>query len=179
MEEPSGAISPTIDGEVTSYFEWIGAGTYRVDERSGSMHGKKFLVKEVQFGADGQNFFLRLDFHPGYEHELAGMEARLTAQTLNGSKTSHVTIRFAADGACARETKLAADPPSDANPVECSLARILEARIALASLAVARGGGLRFQLSLWQDGLPIDAAPQQGWITLLTTDPREMGGWTR
>ena len=38
-----------IDGEVTSYFEWMGAGVYRVDERSGSMHGKKFLVKEVLF----------------------------------------------------------------------------------------------------------------------------------
>ena len=54
-----------IDGEVTSYFEWIGAGAYRVDERSGSMHGKKFLVKEVLFGSDGANFFLRVDFHPG------------------------------------------------------------------------------------------------------------------
>jgi hypothetical protein len=28
------------------YFEWIGAGTCHADERSGSMHGKKFLVKE-------------------------------------------------------------------------------------------------------------------------------------
>ncbi len=27
----------------------MGAGVYRVDERSGSMHGKKFLVKEVQY----------------------------------------------------------------------------------------------------------------------------------
>src|SRR6185436_19871395 len=31
-QEPSGAIRPTIDGEVKSYFEWIGAGSYRVDE---------------------------------------------------------------------------------------------------------------------------------------------------
>src|SRR5581483_3172218 len=59
--EPSGAIRPVVDGEVTSYFEWIGAGAYRVDERSGSMHGKKFLVREVLFGSDGSNLFLRLD----------------------------------------------------------------------------------------------------------------------
>ena len=44
---PSGPITPVIDGEVTSYFEWIGAGEYRVDERSGSMHGKKFVIREV------------------------------------------------------------------------------------------------------------------------------------
>ena len=35
-------------------------------------------------------------------------------------------------------------------------------------------GGLRFQFSLWQGGLPIDAVPQQGWIEMKTTDPQEM-----
>ena len=68
---PSGPITPTIDGLVTSYFEWIGAGTCHADERSGSMHGKKFLVKEAHFGSDGANFYLRVDFHPGRERELA------------------------------------------------------------------------------------------------------------
>ena len=82
---PSGPITPVIDGEVTSYFEWIGAGIYRVDERSGSMHGKRFLVKEVHFGSDGANFYLRVDFHPGCERELSRMEARLTAQSLDGA----------------------------------------------------------------------------------------------
>jgi len=54
---PSGPSRRCIDGEVTSYFEWIGAAIYRVDERSGSMHGKRFLVKEVYFGSDGANFY--------------------------------------------------------------------------------------------------------------------------
>src|SRR5260370_15535942 len=46
---PTGAVHPTIDGEVTSYFEWLSAGEYHVDERSGSMHGKKVLVNEAFF----------------------------------------------------------------------------------------------------------------------------------
>ena len=29
------------------------------------MHGKKFLVSEVQFGTDGANLYLRVDFHSG------------------------------------------------------------------------------------------------------------------
>jgi hypothetical protein len=32
------------------------------------------------------------------------------------------------------------------------------------------GEGLKFQLSLWQGGLPVDAVPQQGWLILRTTD---------
>ena len=127
---PSGPITPVIDGEVTSYFEWIGAGIYRVDERSGSMHGKKFLVKEVYFGSDGANFYLRVDFHPGCERELARMEARLTAQTLDGAHTSSVEIGFANGAAQATGMKLAASATDQ--PVECAFARVLEARISLA-----------------------------------------------
>jgi hypothetical protein len=41
-------------------------------------------------------------------------------------------------------------------------------------MAVARGSGLRFQFSLWQSGLPLDAVPQQGWLEIRTTDPLEM-----
>ena len=73
---PTGAIHPTIDGEVTSYFEWMGAGQYHVDERSGSMHGKKFLVSQVLYGSDGESLYLRVDFRPGAEAGLPGMEAR-------------------------------------------------------------------------------------------------------
>ena len=93
--EPSGSISPTIDGEVTSYFEWLGAGLYRVDERSGSMHGGKYLVKEVHFGSDGVNLYLRVDFHPGNEQELFSTNARLTAESLDGARSNSVTFSFA------------------------------------------------------------------------------------
>jgi alpha-amylase/alpha-mannosidase (GH57 family) len=162
---PSGPISPVIDGEVTSYFEWIGAGAYRVDERSGSMHGKKFVIQEVHFGSDGANLFVRADFHSGYEEELAGMEGRLTLQSISDCHTTHVIADFA-NGA---RLVASLDPPGEA-----ALRRILEIRIPLAAVAVKNGGGLRFQFSLWQGGLPIDAVPQQGWIELKTTDPVEM-----
>jgi hypothetical protein len=162
---PSGPISPTIDGEVTSYFEWIGAGAYRVDERSGSMHGKKFVIREVFFGSDGESFYLRADFHSGYGDELAGMEARLNLQSLADAKSNHVTVEFA-NGGHVVETF---DPPAQA-----ALRRVLEVRIPLAAASVKKGAGLRFQFSLWQGGLPIDAVPQQGWIEMKTTDPDEL-----
>jgi alpha-amylase/alpha-mannosidase (GH57 family) len=161
--EPSGAIRPVIDGEVTSYFEWIGAGSYRVDERSGSMHGKKFLIKEAQFGSDGANLFLRLDFHPGHEDELPGMDARITVQSFDGGRETSLAARFTGAGA-------KGEPP-----VECAFGRILEAQIPLDAVGVPNGRGLRFQFSLWQGGLPMDAIPHQGWLELPTTDPAEVG----
>jgi hypothetical protein len=171
--EPSGPITPVIDGEVVSFFEWLGAGVCRLGETSGSMHGKKFLVKEVQFGADAANFYFRLDFHRGFEQEIAGMEARVKLQSLDASRSSFATIRFASGSAQASEAVMAS--PGIESPVECAFARILEARISLAALGLRPGEGLRFAVSLWQGGLPVDAVPQHGWIEMRTTDPDQLG----
>ncbi len=124
---PTGPIRPTIDGEVTSYFEWLGAGLYQVDERSGSMHGKKFLVKEVLFGSDGARLFIRVDFRPGVENDLAGMEARIAVQSLENTPPHHVTIRFAEGAVSSRDAVesaptircsrlLSTSPPSASSP---------------------------------------------------------------
>jgi len=172
--EPTGRIAPVIDGEVTSYFEWIGAGVYHVDERSGSMHGKKFLVKEVYFGSDGASFFLRVDFHPGYLQELSGMQAQLTVQSLEGAPGSSLAVRFAPGGVEIMSTELAA--PKSEKQIECALGRVLEVRLSLEAMAIARGAGLRFQFSLWQGGLPFDAIPQHGWLEMRTTNPADMAG---
>jgi hypothetical protein len=172
LGEPSGAIAPVIDGEVTSYFEWIGAGVYRVDERSGSMHGKKFLIQEVYFGSDGANFFFRVDFHPGDQQELSGMEAQLTVQSLDGAISSSIAARFTTGGVELVKVALAAPGTPDA--AVAVLGRVLELRLSLAAMRIAPGAGLRFQFSLWQGGLPFDAIPHQGWIEMRTTNPAEM-----
>ena len=98
----------------------------------------------------------------GTEPELPGMEAQLTVQSLDGAPPQPVTFRFAAGGAASDD------------PVECAFIRVLEARFRLASAGVADGRGVRFQLSLWQEGLPMDAVPQQGWLEMTTTNPAEM-----
>jgi hypothetical protein len=151
---PSSPITPVIDGEVTSYFEWMGAGVYRSEERSGAMHGKKFLVEEVQYGGDGTNLYLRADFHAGFAANLASMELRLTAAAANGGKTGSLTVSFSASGARARGIEGA----------ECAFGRVLEVKLPLGSLGAAAGERVRLQLSIWEAGLPVDAVPQQGWI---------------
>ena len=62
--EPTALVSPTIDGEETSYFEWLGAGVLEVRETAGAMHqidAPKALTRIVLFGFDRQSFFVRVD----------------------------------------------------------------------------------------------------------------------
>jgi alpha-amylase/alpha-mannosidase (GH57 family) len=157
--EPSGFITPTIDGEITSYFEWIGAGLYQIDERSGSMHGRKLLLRELHYGIDRENFYLRLDLNADSEPE--HMEARLSLRAAASGPVETVTIRFAHGNALVQQA-----PPG--LQVECAYTRVLEMKIG-------RPAPVSFQLSVWRGGLPMDAVPQQGWIDVTASATEEWG----
>jgi alpha-amylase/alpha-mannosidase (GH57 family) len=61
---PSGPLAPTIDGEETSYFEWLGCGTFEVERGQGAMHqiaAAPALVTRVRFGFGPHELFVRLD----------------------------------------------------------------------------------------------------------------------
>ncbi len=60
-ERPSNPIHATLDGEVTSFFEWLGAGRFRPDVRSGAMHGDGPPLREFYYGSDDQFLYVRLD----------------------------------------------------------------------------------------------------------------------
>src|SRR5205807_1499810 len=60
-ERPTNPLNVTLDGEVTSPFEWMGAGRYRPDPRSGAMHGSQPAARELYYGVDRGTLFLRLD----------------------------------------------------------------------------------------------------------------------
>jgi len=54
-------VSPTLDGEVTSYFEWLAAGYYDVSQAGGTMHRAESTISHIYYGFDLKNLFIRLD----------------------------------------------------------------------------------------------------------------------
>ncbi len=60
-EPPTHALSVTLDGEVTSAFEWMGAGRYRPDLRSGAMDSGGPAVREIFYGCDDKHLWVRVD----------------------------------------------------------------------------------------------------------------------
>ncbi|MCS7026826.1 MAG: glycoside hydrolase family 57 protein [Bryobacteraceae bacterium] len=144
-QRPIAALKVNVDGDVTSYFEWMGAGVYRVERRSGSMHGQRFLVKEIYFGAGDGTLYLRVDF--------------LTSEKLQNTEV-HLLLND-------REVRFTlGEPDSCTDPsVRHAYDRILE----IAVPVTAGETNLRVQISIWQDGLPMDAMPQEGWLEIDTS----------
>ena len=143
-EPPVSPIQAIVDGAVSSYYEWMGAGHYRVDLRSGSMHGRIPLVHDLMYGTDGRRLYLRLD-------------------VLEDAEFTQVNL--STDRLCV--------PLLDNPDAEVARDKILEIGIPLSALGVHRGELVKFQVTLMKDGLPLAVIPPQGWIEFSTADPTE------
>ena len=160
--EPSGPVSPAIDGLVTSYFEWLGAGVYKLGTRSGAMHGKRFLVKDLHYGASDESLFLRVEFLPDTEDLLADLDVRLSV-IATGTVQHTATVRIHAGQATVRE---------GGGRITCAFKQILEIGFPAVKPGVPLES-LRFHVSFWHGGLPIESVPAQGWLSVSTTEPAE------
>ncbi len=70
--EPAYIIKPVLDGEITNYYEWLSAGYYDIAKLKGAMHQSETLIREIYYGFDADNLYVRLDL----SLELTDAEAR-------------------------------------------------------------------------------------------------------
>ena len=152
---PHGVITPVINGIVDSYFEWLGAGVYQVDQRSGSMHGKKALVKAVRYGAGAEVVYLRIDFEQD-PATLRGLQVIAEVTGKNGVAPRKLTVALELGQAVIM-----------GGTGDAAYHSILEIAIP------AEADQNRVRVSFWQDGLPIQAVPPQDYLEI--TEPP---GWS-
>jgi len=182
-------IHPHITGNMVRYFEWMGAAIYTADRRSGSMHGKSFLLDAVYAGIDASHVYGRLDFIadiPEAEFELvvnleswAADEARPRCALRLAAKLDSAEIE-SWKITTASEDQTLASSSRPASGAKVALDRNFEFKLPLAWLLSAPvpstsrtsqplepvATRLRLRFSLWQNQLPVDALPLEGWMEL-------------
>jgi hypothetical protein len=161
---PNGFVTPTMDGEVTSYFEWVGAGQLELEVAVGSMHrvapARQSVVTALQFGFDATHVYLRVDFSRRAQDLLADKgEVEVTFLT-----PADLRLRVRADGlraVASFERRLSpgawADVP-DANTAAAA-GQILEMAVAWRALGVEAGGRLACFLAILRDGHELERHP--------------------
>ncbi|MGA2424163.1 MAG: hypothetical protein ABSG07_09185, partial [Terriglobales bacterium] len=184
-------IHPRIAGDIVRYFEWMGAACYTADQRSGAMHGKQFLMDEVFAGIDEQYVYGRLDFvgrvpENGFEvvvnleswadHATKPRRELRLGAVVDGGRIESWKVTEGKDKAVADSTGA-----TNSKDARLALVRNFEFRLPLTWLLAApleidkvRGPNssdllttrLRLRFSLWQNHLPVDALPVEGWIEL-------------
>jgi alpha-amylase/alpha-mannosidase (GH57 family) len=188
-------IHPRVTGDKVRYFEWMGAAVYTADQRAGAMHGKQFVLDSVYAGIDSNHVYGRLDFKgkpPEEDFDLVvnveswasgeprprrtlRVEASVEQRKLKRWKVENLT-----------EERVLVSSSQPAEHVKLAILRNFEFKLPLAwllstpsavaaeptaerkvgTLAVASTSKLRLRFSLWQNRLPVDSLPLEGWIEL-------------
>ena len=157
---PTAFISPILDGEETSYFEWLGAGSFEVLDVAGAMHEAERrapLLTLIRFGFDREHLYLRLDgMRP-----LKGALAEGADIWLQFLQPAGLKIRM-------REL------PSSA------IGTIVECGIRFGDLGVAPGAPVSFFVAVvGPDGIEVERHPAHQPIELTAPDEQfEARHWT-
>jgi alpha-amylase/alpha-mannosidase (GH57 family) len=61
VREPVALITPTINGLVTDYFEWLAAGLYDLTKQASAMHAAESMLQSFFYGFDRSCFYFRVD----------------------------------------------------------------------------------------------------------------------
>jgi hypothetical protein len=184
-------IHPRITGDNVRYFEWMGAAIFTADQRAGAMHGKQFLLDSVYAGIDGDYVYGRLDFAgsvPEMEFDLVvnleswangeerprkelRVDAKVEDRKLTGWKVDGAGVEPARSGGESAKVALLKNfefrlPLSWLLAGSASESPQTGAMIGMSAAALPATNRVKLRFSLWQNRLPVDALPVEGWIEL-------------
>lgn len=157
---PEAFIEVKVDGRESSYFEWLGAGAYATDRRSGTMHGKNFVLGEMYYGFGQDKFFVRVD---PIEKELANLPEFQVRMTVWDVRETRIILRVkkgAILGMVVEQSGACLLHPEES--VQAAFGKILEIGIGKEMFDLRDRKSLLLSVALWEGGLPLDVLPVEG-----------------
>jgi hypothetical protein len=173
---PRAFLEPKIDGRRT-FFGWLSAGRYTCQNERGTMAMvTKGPIKDLYFGFDVRNLFLRIDFTTPAADALAEFDTL----RIGFVEPANLEVLVHDPGSAARAVELlhggnrpaglqcSSGKPAD---VLVGIDQIAELAIPFARLGVQVDGPLQFFVELLKNQHGLDRAPREGTIHLLCPSP--------
>jgi alpha-amylase/alpha-mannosidase (GH57 family) len=175
--DPTGLISPIIDGELTSYFEWLGAGSFESHDVAGAMHRSERqppVVRYIGFGFDENRLYIRVDGQGGMLHALADgrevsvafaapTERRFLVRSVDGRLVSAFVESSDGSGSSA------ADPDTSRRAMAAA-GGILEIAIPLDLLGAHAGDAITFYVTVNHGAVEVERHPADQPIQVTVPD---------
>ena len=180
---PTALFTPTLDGEETSYFEWLGAGSLEIRDTAGAMHQatrREPLLTLVHFGFDEDHLYVRVDatrpmvdlLADGYELSLKFLQpdsVRFSVRQVQGRLTGLYWERHlvAQAGQATRAQWLERGP----GHAVVAAGTVLEVGLPLGDLGITtRGTAIAFFVAVYANGGEAERHPAHRPIDLVSPD---------
>lgn len=161
--EPSYLLSVTIDGRITSFFEWRHAGHYSAGRDQAVMHRTSGLaVSDLYYGASHEEFLLRLD--PDVTHGNT-ISSDWKVRVVIGVGRSRFEIEVSCPpAACAEVCVTGPTPDRKVCSGKACRGRILEVAMPWSALELTPGKQFTFAVEILIDGKVVQTLPEQAQI---------------
>ena len=176
MTAPTGFIRPVIDGELTNYFEWVGAGSAEVVLVGDAMHevsDHATAISTIEFGFDLEHLYVKVSGPLPMRAVINGQQ-RLT---LNFLKPEGYRIAVSgADGVI--QAQLAERPlegratPRSCPGIQAAAGQLLELQIPFRCLGVPSQSTVAFIVAIDRDGIEVEHHPRHRAIEVEVPDER-------
>lgn len=151
--EPTACFTPSIDGRVGDYFEWLATGCIELDV-GGAMYASRTGLKKLHYGYDSDNLYFRID-QVDLIQRLGGQngcfEIRLTAKE---------TFRAQYCLGTKQVNLSAADEQLATGPAACD--QVIEMAVPLMPLGLHPGDITHLSCHVFKDGRENGRWPTEG-----------------
>jgi alpha-amylase/alpha-mannosidase (GH57 family) len=176
IQPPTGFIHPVIDGEVTDYFEWIGAGSVDVVPVGDAMHevtARPNVIAGVEFGFDLENLYVKVAGSMPMGDAI-GVDQQLS---LNFLKPEGCRIVVSGDGGTVRAAMTerprgGRDAARSCPDIKVAAGRLLELQVPFQCLGVATDSTIAFLVAINRRGAEVEHYPRHQPIELQVPDER-------
>jgi alpha-amylase/alpha-mannosidase (GH57 family) len=176
IRRPTGLIQPVIDGEVTSYFEWVGAGSFEVSNVAGAMHQvseSSGRILSVEFGFDLDRLFIRVDGGRAMRELLVGG----LGLTIRFLKPAGLRIVMRRDGKSADVLLIRRSAKGDWEIANCpglasAIGRVAEIQVPFACLGAGPRDSVAFFVTLSEGSIEVEQQPRHEPIQFEVPDAR-------
>jgi alpha-amylase/alpha-mannosidase (GH57 family) len=176
IRRPTGLIHPAIDGAVTDYFEWVGAGSFETMRTAGAMHQvaeRSNKIVLVAFGFDLEHLFIRVDGLRPMRELLVGTFG-LTVRFLKPAGLQVVVRR---DGRAADVLLVKRSAKGDWDASTCvglasAIGHVAEISVPFQCLRVRPQEPVAFFVTLSEGTVEVEQQPQHQPIELEVPDER-------
>ncbi len=164
-EQPASFIQPVIDGRLSSFFEWSGAGKFTPRGMGEAMYLGPKLIEALYFGFDLHNLYLRLDFREKSCQELPpGTWFKIFFMD------NEEEVEVFLEPPQALKIKKGKELLQEGPPGEMACMDILEVRLSFKSLGFSVGQKVRFWVEIGQNDLLKERLPWAGELYFVVPD---------
>lgn len=165
---PTRFIYPVINGRVSHFFEWKGAGYFDLSKEGGAMHKTEKYIKRLSYGFNNDELYFRMDSDEGIRSD-SGLE--IDVKFTEGENSSR--LKFNTLGRVFESVNV------EREGVRCAADGIFEAAVPYRNFkGIKYPGEIKFTAVIYKNGEEFERIPEKGSAIIHVPDRQfEMYNW--